>query len=41
MIDLTGASWNQVLIWLRNIEVLRTAASFELHSAVDVLTTSG
>jgi hypothetical protein len=22
----TGARWNPVLIWLRNIEVLRTAA---------------
>jgi len=41
MMDLTGGSWNQVLIWLRNIEVLRTAASFEPHSPGDVLTTSG
>jgi len=26
LVDQTGASWNQVLIWLRNIDVLRTAA---------------
>jgi hypothetical protein len=26
LVDKNSASWNQVIIWLRNIEVLRTAA---------------
>jgi serine/threonine protein kinase len=26
LVDQTSASWNQVIIWLHNIEVLRTAA---------------
>jgi hypothetical protein len=40
LVDHNSASWNQVIIWLRHIEVLRIAASFELHSPVTVLTTS-
>jgi hypothetical protein len=41
MVDQNVGSWNQVLNWLRNIEVLRTAASFELQSPTTVLTTNG